>query len=149
MFILKSAKRNVRDHTWKIEIWKRAKLLAKVFIGKKVSDCSKTSFFFCPRKICLIFDKMCITKPWTHLHPAPSTSTQLISASTQLSATPSTLLEPKYCTQLGNFPKFSPKNWTLSIFTENWHTWYLGGADIESRLFEIPTPKFIFVQTWA
>ena len=32
----------------------------------------------------------------THLHPAPSTSIQLISASTQLSATPTTLLEPKH-----------------------------------------------------
>ena len=44
------------------------------------------------------------TKPCTHLHPAPFTSTQLIltstqlvSASTQLSATPSTIFEPKYC----------------------------------------------------
>ena len=42
--------------------------------------------------------EMCITKPCTHLHPAPSTSTQLISASTQLSATPSITFEPKYCT---------------------------------------------------
>ena len=46
-----------------------------------------------------------ITKPCTQLHPAPpsstqliSTSTQLISAFTQLSATPSTIFEPKYCT---------------------------------------------------
>ena len=37
-----------------------------------------------------------IAKLPTYLHPAPSTSTQLISASTQLSAIPSTLLEPKY-----------------------------------------------------
>ena len=48
-----------------------------------------------------LFNKS-ITKPCTHLHPsihfhpAPSTSTKLISASSQLSATPSTLLEPKY-----------------------------------------------------
>ena len=48
---------------------------------------------------------MGITKPCTHLHPAhfnlhpaPPTSTQLILASTQLSATPSTIFEPKYCT---------------------------------------------------
>ena len=61
---------------------------------------------------------MGITKPCTQFHPAPSTSTQL-------SATPSTLLEPKYCTWFGNFPKFMP----------NWHTWYIGGADSESRLF--------------
>ena len=39
-----------------------------------------------------------ITKPCTRLHPAPSTSTQLISASNQLSATPSTIFETKYCT---------------------------------------------------
>ena len=50
----------------------------------------------------LLISKGCrnlgITKPCTHLHPAPSTSTQLISASTQLSATPSTIFEPKYRT---------------------------------------------------
>ena len=74
---------------------------------------------------------MGITKPCTHLHPAPSTSTQLISASTQLSATPSTVLEPKYRTKLGNFPKFRPENSKLFIFTENWHTWHLGSADSE------------------
>ena len=34
----------------------------------------------------------------SNLHLAPSTSTQLIWASTQLSATPSTLLEPKHRT---------------------------------------------------
>ena len=39
-----------------------------------------------------------ITNSCTHLHPVPSTSTQLISASTQLSATPPTIFEPKYCT---------------------------------------------------
>ena len=32
-----------------------------------------------------------------NLHPAPPTSNHLISASIQLSATPSTILEPKYC----------------------------------------------------
>ena len=57
---------------------------------------------------------MGITKPCTHLHPAPSTSTQLISTSTQLSGTPSTPLELKYCTKLGNFPKFRTKNQKLS-----------------------------------
>ena len=51
---------------------------------------------------------MGITKPCTHLHQlhppppcsfqSPPTSTQLISASDQLSETPSTLLEPEYCT---------------------------------------------------
>ena len=70
---------------------------------------------------------MGITKPCTHRHPPPSTSIQL-------SATPTTLLEPKYRTQLDNFPKFRPKNLKLSILTENWHTWYMGSADSESRL---------------
>ena len=36
-----------------------------------------------------------ITKPWTHLHPAPSTSTLLISVSTQLHPpTPSSFQSP-------------------------------------------------------
>ena len=118
-----------------------------------------------------------------HSHPASSTSTQLISystqlisASTQLSATPSTLLEPKYCTKLGNFLKFRPKNSKLSVFIENWHTSYLGGADSEfglrflkfrlqnpfldkfgpknSKLFVLPQNcffclKFLFGQIWT
>ena len=70
----------------------------------------------------------------THLHSAPSTSIQLISASTQLSATPATLLEPKYWMWLGNFSTFRPKNSKLSVLTENWHTWYLGGANSKSGL---------------
>ena len=37
-------------------------------------------------------------KKWALLNHASTSSTQLISASTQLSATPSTLLGPKYCT---------------------------------------------------
>ena len=77
---------------------------------------------------------MGITKPCTQLHPTPSTSTQLISVSTQLSVTPSTIFEPKYCTLLGNFLKFWPKNLQLSILTENWHPWYIGGVDSKSRL---------------
>ena len=67
------------------------------------------------------------------LNRAPS-STQLISVSTQLSATPSTIFQPKYRTLLGNFPKFRPKNSKLSILTENLHAWYIGGADSKSRL---------------
>ena len=43
-----------------------------------------------------IYIKVGIDIPCTQLHPAPYTSTQAILASTQLSATPSTLLEPKY-----------------------------------------------------
>ena len=54
------------------------------------------------------------------LHLAPSTSTQLISASTQLSVTPSALLDPKCCTQLSFLPKTQ-------------HIRYLGGANSKSR----------------
>ena len=36
--------------------------------------------------------------------------------------------------QLGSFSKFRAKNSNLSVLTENWHTWYLGGADSESGL---------------
>ena len=82
----------------------------------------------------ILYIKGRITKPSTRLHPAPSTSTQLISASTQLSATSSTLLEPKYHTPLGDFPKFRLKNSKLSILTENWHTGYPEGADSKPRL---------------
>ena len=62
------------------------------------------------------------------------TSTQLISASTQLSASTSTLLEPKYqiskisniqSTKFGNFPKF----WLKISKLSEYRTWYLGGAD--------------------
>ena len=69
-----------------------------------------------------------------NLRPAPSNSTQVISVFPQLSATPSTIFEPKYRTQLCNFPNFRPKYPKLSILTENWVTWYLGGADSKSRL---------------
>ena len=69
-----------------------------------------------------------------NLDPAPSTSTQLISASTQLSATPPSIFEPEYRKYLENFPKFRPKNSKLSILTQNWYTWFLGGVDSESRL---------------
>ena len=71
---------------------------------------------------------MCITKPCTHLHPAPSTSIQHNLACTKLS-----------CYWNQNIPR----NWTISPnlggkiqfnLTENWHTRYLGGADSEPRL---------------
>ena len=82
-----------------------------------------------------------------HLHRILYTSTQLISASIQLSATPSTLLEPKYRMQLGSFPKLWSKNSTLSILTEHWHTWYLGVADSRSGLRLLKSdPKIHF---WA
>ena len=55
-------------------------------------------------------------------------------ASTEFFPTPSTLLEPKYHMQLGNFLKFRWKNSKLSVLPENWHTWYLGGADSKSTI---------------
>ena len=75
-----------------------------------------------------------IAKPCTQFHPAPSTPTQLILASTQLFTTTPTLLEPEYRMQLGNFLKFRPKNSNLSVLIKNWHRWYLGGADSRFRL---------------
>ena len=56
--------------------------------------------------------------PPSSFQPPPS-SIQLISADTQLSVTPSALLEPNYRTQLGIFPKFRLKHSKLSILTEN------------------------------
>ena len=53
-----------------------------------------TSIEWGTREITLYFNSCC---SYEELHQAPSTSTQLISASTQLSATPSTIFEPKYC----------------------------------------------------
>ena len=54
-----------------------------------------------------------------YVHPAPSTSTQS-------SATPSTLLEPKYCMSLVNFPKLRLKISKFSALTKKWYKWYLG-----------------------
>ena len=86
-------------------------------------------------------------KPCTQLYPAPSTSIQIISASTQLSATLSILLEPKYCTKLGNFPKFRPKIHLCLFWLK------IGTHGISRMLILIPTlvfwisnPKSIFGQ---
>ena len=68
-----------------------------------------------------------------HLHPAPPSSTQLISVSTQLSATPSTIFEPKYCTNWAISPNLGQKLKVVHL-TENWHTWYIGGTDSQYRL---------------
>ena len=54
-----------------------------------------------------------------YVHPAPSTSTQF-------SATTSTLLEPKYCMSLVNFPKLRQKISKFSALTKKWYKWYLG-----------------------
>ena len=51
-----------------------------------------------------------------HLYPAPSISTQLISAFTQLSATHSTLLEPKYSRNWAIFPNLSRKIQSCSFW---------------------------------
>ena len=69
-----------------------------------------------------------------NLHPVPSTSTQLISASTQLSAILSTIFGLKYCTQLGNFPKFRLKNKKLSFLKKTWHAWCIEDVDSKCRL---------------
>ena len=79
----------------------------------------------------------------TQLHAVPSISTQFISVSTKLSATPSTIFEQNYHMYLGSFPKFRPKNSNLSILNENLHTWYLGGADFESRF------RFLEPKSWS
>ena len=60
------------------------------------------------------------------------TSTQLISASTDFFATPSTLLEPKYHISLHNFRKCRWKNSKLSVLPENRHTDY--GEDFTWKL---------------
>ena len=80
---------------------------------------------------------MGITKPCTHLHPAPSRSIHLHPAHFSLhSALCNTLniIQTKILHVIGNFPKFRRKNSKLSIFNENWCMWYLGGADSKSRL---------------
>ena len=58
-----------------------------------------------------------ISKPCTQLHPAPSTSTQLISASTQLVATPSTLnLNQNIARNYAVSPNLGPKNKNCPIW---------------------------------
>ena len=87
---------------------------------------------------------MGIAKQCTHLHPAPSISTQLYlppSSSTKLRLPPSSSFQPPPSSlqhsqhsynqniacnwELGNFSKLRLKNSKFSIFTENWHTWYM------------------------
>ena len=77
----------------------------------------------------------------TQLHPLPPNSFQPSPSSIQLHPAHlsfhqvlSTLLEPKYCMYLDNFPKFRPENWKLYILIENAHITYLGGADSKSGL---------------
>ena len=69
------------------------------------------------------------------MHPASSTFTQLISASTQRSATSSTLLDQNITWKvIRQFPKFRQKNPKLFVLPENWHTCYLEDADSYSDI---------------
>ena len=98
---------------------------------------------------------MGITKPCTHLHPAPSISTQPHPpppGSFQPPPSPIHLhlahfsLHPALCNtlnnirtkisnvKLDNFPKFRPKNTKLSVLSESWHAWYLKDADSYSNI---------------
>ena len=88
------------------------------------------------------------------------TSTQLILTSTQHHSPPSSSFQPptsslnlirtKMPHEIGNFPKFSPKNLKLFILTENWHSWYLWGADSEPGLrFLKFWPQNSFWANWA
>ena len=75
------------------------------------------------KKVCFIFFnnegpfEKCITKPCTHLHPAPSTSTQLISTPTQLHTLPSSSFQPP-SSSLQHPQQYLnqnvPRNWTIS-----------------------------------
>ena len=97
---------------------------------------------------------MGITKPCSHHHPDSTTSTQhppAPSTSTQFHPPPPSSFQPRpsslqypqcYWNQnivrnwanFRNFLKFRLTNSKLSILTEDWQTWYLGGADYESGL---------------
>ena len=81
-----------------------------------------------------------ITKSCTHLHPASSTSTQLISTfhSAHLSlhsAFCNTLnvIRTKILHVIGQFPQIYVENSKLSVLPKNRHPWYIRGADSESR----------------
>ena len=85
---------------------------------------------------------MVINKPYNHLHPAPSTPTQLHPPpfSSFQPHQPSSLQHPQqYLNQ--NIAR----NWAISpnlgqkikncpILTENWHTWSIGDVNSESSL---------------
>ena len=97
--------------------------------------------------------KLGITKPCTHLHPAPSTSTQLISTSTQLhSPPPSSLQHPQqYLNQnivispnLGQKIKSCP--FFLKIGTHGILTMLIL---IPALVFWISDTKSIFGQIWS
>ena len=81
-----------------------------------------------------------------HLQPPPPSSIHLHPVHFSLHlALCNTLnvIRTKMSHELGNFPKFRSKNLKLTILTENWHIWYIRGADSEPRHSE---PKIRF---WA
>ena len=79
-----------------------------------------------------------------HLHPAPPNYIHLHPAHFNLNPAHFSLhpalcntlsvIRPKILHIIGQLPKFRPKNSKLSILIENWHAWYIVGADSESRL---------------
>ena len=83
----------------KVKLWRKVNIRHSSQYPESNQDRSfnkeySTSIEWGTREITLYFNSCC---SYEELHQAPSTSTQLISASTQLSATPSTLFGPKCC----------------------------------------------------
>ena len=83
----------------------------------------------------------------TQLHPAPSTTTQLILTSTHLHSPPPSSFKPppsslqhpqRYKNQNiarnRAISQIEAENSKLPVLPENWHSWYIGGADSKSRL---------------
>ena len=70
-------------------------LVLKIIFWKTKTSINKLSEYRSLVESAKIENKTGISKPWTHLHPAPSTSTLLISVSTQLHLpTPSSFQSP-------------------------------------------------------
>ena len=117
-----------------IQIFVRFCKLALPLVWKRFSwFIPSFSFLSCVKILYIVFF-MGVTKSCTHIHPAPSTSIQLISASPQLHPPPSSSFQPPP-SSLQHLSSFS---------TENWHTWNLGGADSESELRFLKFRKSIF-----
>ena len=76
-----------------------------------------------------------ITKPCTHLHPAPSTSAQLLSISAQLHPPPPSSFQPP--------PSYlqHPQQYLNQNIARNWA--------IPALVFWISNPNFLFWQIWA
>ena len=96
----------------------------------------------------------------TQLHPPPPSSFQPLPSSINLHLAHFSL-HPTLCNTLNNiwakilhvigqFSQIYAEK--LFILTENWHTWYIGGVhsnQIQTSIFEIPTPKSILEQIWV